>query len=85
MNMSRLEKRNYDSDLIRRLKKTKYIPLEGLNVSTANILDPSGSYRVVYQDPREYRRLAARFKLMSDIRVRHEGSQLLHLSLHKLL
>jgi len=53
--------------LIRRLKETKDITLGELN-STARILDPSGSYRVVYKDPREYRRLAARFKLMNDIR-----------------
>jgi len=68
MNMSRLEKKNYDGELIRRLKETKDVSLDEL-ISTVNVLNPSGSYRVVYKDPREYRRLAARFKLMSDIRV----------------
>jgi hypothetical protein len=69
MNMSRLEKRSYDPDLIRRLKETKDISLGELNSTATSLLDPSGSYRVVYKDPREYRRLAARFKLMNDIRV----------------
>ncbi len=63
-----LEKENYDSELERQLKEAEEITVDTL-ISEVDKLDTTKSYRVAYNDPRQFRRLASRFKLMMDIRV----------------
>ncbi|KAI1710849.1 GNT-I family domain-containing protein [Ditylenchus destructor] len=68
IDMDRLKKKLYDASYGQTLSEAKQISVDELLNSTAR-LSTQYSYRVVYKDPREYRRIANKFKLMTDFRL----------------
>lgn len=67
IDIDRLKKDRYDPYFEQTIKEAKEIQLEEL-LNGAK-LDPTHSYRVTYKNPRDFRTLAKKYKLMNDFRV----------------
>ncbi|KAI1704591.1 GNT-I family domain-containing protein [Ditylenchus destructor] len=68
IDMDRLKKKLYDASYGKTLSEAKQISVDELLNGTDH-LSTQYSYRLVYKDPREYRRIANKFKLMTDFRL----------------
>ena len=67
VNVERLKKENYDPYFGSLINAAKEVTISDL-INRNSPLSKDISYRVRYKDPREYRTLAKKFELMSDIR-----------------
>jgi hypothetical protein len=76
VNVDRLKKEQFDAYFGQTIKETKEIKIDDLFGGGIK-LDPEIAYRVVYKNPRDFRRLAKQYKLMNDFRVNFEFLKLL--------
>ncbi|KAH7725358.1 UDP-GlcNAc:a-3-D-mannoside-beta-1 [Aphelenchoides avenae] len=66
VDVDRMKKQRFDADFGQRILDAKPITMTELNASQG--LSSQNAYRVVYNDPREFRQISKKFKLMYDIR-----------------
>uniref|UniRef100_A0A1I7XXH2 Alpha-1,3-mannosyl-glycoprotein 2-beta-N-acetylglucosaminyltransferase n=1 Tax=Steinernema glaseri TaxID=37863 RepID=A0A1I7XXH2_9BILA len=64
VNVDALRKREYDINLVAILRNATLLSFEQLD----GVLDTNTIYKIIYQKPRDFRSLAKKYKLMSDIR-----------------
>lgn len=67
VDVNRLKKDNYDPFFHKQVVEAKSISIDDL-ISQRSTLDKEISYRAIYINPREYRKIAKAFSLMNDIR-----------------
>uniref|UniRef100_A0A915EVN7 Alpha-1,3-mannosyl-glycoprotein 2-beta-N-acetylglucosaminyltransferase n=1 Tax=Ditylenchus dipsaci TaxID=166011 RepID=A0A915EVN7_9BILA len=70
LDLDRLKKENFDVQFGKMVTEAKEISVaELLAKQPKGKLSAESAYRIVYKDPREYRRIANQFKLMTDFRM----------------